>query len=68
MPSRLICEKCAHHFLLKDLADQYRCSINLVDMRLTQFPEYFYKRTYIKKIDLSAEPSDLKVRSGPMSL
>lgn len=53
-----VCEKCAHHFAIKDLADQYRRSINLVDMRLTKFPEYFYKRTYIKKIDLSAEPVD----------
>jgi hypothetical protein len=53
-----VCEKCAHHFPIKDLADQYRCSIHLADMRLTKFPEYFYKRTYIKKIDLSAEPGD----------
>ena len=53
-----VCDQCGHHFRIEDLADQYRCSINLVDMRLTEIPKYFYKREYIKKMDFSAEPHD----------
>ncbi len=53
-----VCDQCKHHFCIKDLADQYRLSIDLVDMRLTEIPKYFYKRDYIKKMDFSAEPHD----------
>lgn len=53
-----VCDQCKHLFCIKDLADQYKCSITLVDMRLTEIPKYFYKRDYIKKMDFSAEPHD----------
>ena len=53
-----VCDKCDHHSLFGDLADQYRCSISIIDFQLREIPEYLYERKYIKKLDFSAEPSD----------
>jgi Leucine-rich repeat (LRR) protein len=53
-----VCEKCHHRFYNEELTKDFKYSPDLVDLRLSQIPEFIYDRKYIKKIDLSAEPYD----------
>jgi len=53
-----ICTKCDHHLDCEDLVEEIKYKLDLVDFQLTEIPDWVFTKTYLKEIDLSAEPSD----------
>jgi hypothetical protein len=53
-----ICFNCQHHFPYGEAEEEFKYSLDLVDWGLVEIPEWVFERHYLKKLDLSAEPSD----------